>query len=155
MAHGLKLTAEDADDLTVVASCLQDALIAMQDMAYLPAEARFAFVANRFCWEKCCEEGSPETPFERVHTGIHFDNVKSVRVRNLDQKNKDAILSLLTVRAEEGTVDLLFAGGGVIRLEVDGIACRIEDIDEPWPTKWQPNHAEGSGVRGNGNGSMK
>jgi len=150
MVEKLKLAAADADDMTVVASCLQDALIAMEDMAYLPADSRFAFVANRFCWEKCCEEEAPDHPFERVHTGIHFDHVKAVRVRNLDQKKRDAILSLLTVRASEGAVDLVFAGGGVIRLEVETIACRLEDIDEPWPTKWQPHHLDRSDPRGNG-----
>jgi hypothetical protein len=150
MAGGLKLAAADADDLTVFASCLQDALIPLQDMAYLPAERRFAFVANRFCWEKCCEGEAPERPFERVHTGIHFEHVTSVRVRNLDQRRKDAILSLLTVRAGEGVVDLVFAGGGVIRLEVERVACRLEDIDEPWPTQWQPKHSDGAGRRGNG-----
>jgi hypothetical protein len=150
MAGGLKLAATDADDLTVFASCLQDALIPLHDMAYLPAEGRFAFVANRFCWEKCCEERSSAGPFERVHTGIHFDHVTAVKVRNLDQRNKDLVLSLLTMRADDDAVELVFAGGVAVRLEVDRIAGRLEDMDEPWPTQWQPRHPDQPARRGSG-----
>jgi len=148
----LKLAALDADDLTVVASCLQDALVPLHDMAFLPAEGRFAFVANRFRWENCCGELSGKPPFERVHTGINFDNVKAVRVRNLDQRRKETILSLLTFRVGEGVVELVFAGGGVVRLEVDRIACRLSDLDEPWPTKWQPGHVAPAGAARKGGG---
>jgi hypothetical protein len=142
MVDKLKLAALDADDLTVVASCLQDALVPLHDMTFLPAERRFAFVANRFRWENCCGERSGTAPFERVHTGIHFDNVKAVRVRHLDQRRRDTILSLLTFRVAEGVVELVFAGGAVVRLEVERIACRLADLDEPWPTRWQPGHGD-------------
>jgi hypothetical protein len=37
---------------------------------------------------------------------------------------------------------LVFAGGAQIRIETDAIACRIEDIGEPWPTRWRPTHPD-------------
>jgi hypothetical protein len=40
---------------------------------------------------------------------------------------------------------LIFAGGAAIRLEVDGILCHLEDLGEPWPTRWQPAHAAADG----------
>jgi hypothetical protein len=47
----LKLRAEDRDDLAVISACLQDALVAVGDIAYVPEERSFVFVANRFRWE--------------------------------------------------------------------------------------------------------
>jgi hypothetical protein len=33
---GLKLRAEDADDLAVISACLQDAIVPVRDLAYVP-----------------------------------------------------------------------------------------------------------------------
>ena len=43
----LKLIALDAEDLSVVSAHLQDAVLQVGDLAYLPKERRFAAVANR------------------------------------------------------------------------------------------------------------
>ena len=48
---GLRLRAEDSDDLAVISACLQDSLVPVRDLAYLPDEGRFMLVANRFRWE--------------------------------------------------------------------------------------------------------
>src|SRR5207244_12488326 len=48
MAGPLKLRAEDEEDLAVVSAILQDALVPIGEMAYLPEEQRFVLVANRF-----------------------------------------------------------------------------------------------------------
>ena len=47
----LKLIALDEEDLAVVSSHLQDAVVRVGDMAYLPSKKRFAAVLNRFDWE--------------------------------------------------------------------------------------------------------
>ena len=47
----LKLRAHDIEDLRALATCLQDALVPVADLAYLKAEKRFVMVANRFKWE--------------------------------------------------------------------------------------------------------
>src|SRR5436309_7302412 len=52
---GLRLRAEDADDLAVISACLQDALVSVRDLAYDPEARSFVFVANRFP----CEPGAP------------------------------------------------------------------------------------------------
>src|SRR5262245_13661886 len=111
---GLKLRAQDAEDLRVIAACLQDALIPLSDVEYVPANRRFVFVANRFRWENCDETAdmpfipTSATPaddpafaeacssYERVNCAIRFDNVTNVRRRGLDQRNRGQILELLT-----------------------------------------------------------
>src|SRR5260370_7067427 len=61
----LKLRAEDAEDLAVISACLQDALVAVRDLAYAPQERSFLFVANRFRWEnglRPAPAGAPPSP---------------------------------------------------------------------------------------------
>ena len=60
MTAPLKIIARDAEDLAVVSACLQDALIPLNEMRYLPQERRFIMVANRFPWERAAQAG--ETP---------------------------------------------------------------------------------------------
>jgi hypothetical protein len=141
MTQKLKLRAEDSEDIAVIAACLQDALVAIGDMAYLPDEKRFVLVANRFRWEDC-GVGARQGQFSRVHCGMCFDGIARVRQRNIDLKKPGRTLELLTVRAGDGHIDLVFAGGAEIRLEAAAISCHIEDIDEPWPTPFCPSHAE-------------
>jgi hypothetical protein len=138
----LKLRAADAEDLETIAACLQDSVIPMSEMAYRKSERRFALVANRFRWETAAGRNVEGRIYERVHCGVHFENVKAVRVRNLDLNQRSEILSLLTITAGDGVIDLVFSAGGTVRIEVDEISCHLEDFDEPWPTQWQPSHPE-------------
>ncbi len=168
-AAPLKLRAHDAEDLASLAAVLQDALVPLADVVYLKSEKRFVMVANRFMWERGAEdvpalapESRPESKDEgggagadarfeeaeagpryyRVNCAVYFDWVRKVRFRGLDPREKDQILNLLTLEAEPGALLLEFSGGGTIRLEVRGIRCHLEDLGEPWPTRWRPDHAE-------------
>ncbi len=164
-AAPLKLRAHDAEDLRALAACLQDALVPLADVAYLKAEKRFVMVANRFMWERgarpapvpapepveASAEAGADARFDeaeagsisyRVNCAVTFDRVRNVGFRGLDPREKDQILNLLTIELEPGEVRLVFAGGGAIRLEVRDLRCHLEDVGEPWPTHWRPNHAE-------------
>jgi hypothetical protein len=160
-AGPLKLRARDAEDLRALAALLQDALVPLSDIAYLKAQKRFVLVANRFRWELDGAPGeaapAPEAesdarfedaeaqagpPFQRVHCGLCFDRVRNVRVRGIDLKAGDQILNLLTLEAGPGRVTLVFSGGAEVRLEVSQIRCHMEDLGEPWPTRWRPAHTE-------------
>ena len=139
MRRPLRLEADDSEGLTIIAACLQDALVLLGDMAYLPEEKRFVLVANRFIWEEAPEAG--DAPHARVSAGVSFDQVTGVKRRNVDPTRADEILSLLTIHAaDDGGIELIFAGGGAIRLETGGIACHLADLGEPWPTQWRPQH---------------
>lgn len=168
----LKLRAHDIADLRALATCLQDALVPVADLAYLKAEKRFVMVANRFKWEggaptapaPAASEAAPEVApgvvgaerdsdakfeeadggplYQRVNCTVCFDWVRKVHFRGVDLRRKDQLLNLLTLEADPGAVTLLFSGGGAIRLEVSDIRCHLEDLGEPWPTRWRPDHAE-------------
>jgi hypothetical protein len=136
----LKLRAEDAEDLAVISACLQDALVAVRDLAYVPEDRAFLFVANRFRWENGLSPAPGEAGFERTLCGITFSEVAAVSYNGFRRSEDGRILSLLAIRPEDGAVHLEFSGGATIRLEVARILCLAKDLGEPWPTQWQPRH---------------
>lgn len=146
----LKLAALDAEDLDILSAHLQDALIRVGDMRYLPREQRFAFIANRFNWlsaETDAPAGAarPREEYERRRAGVHFERVRAVRAAHLRQDAKDAVLELLAVRFEPGeapggAIVLVFAGGGAIRLEVECVESVLKDLGPAWTTGTCPSH---------------
>ncbi|WP_119461866.1 DUF2948 family protein [Rhodospirillaceae bacterium SYSU D60014] len=164
MSDVLKLRARDKEDFGVIAALLQDALLPISEMAYLPDEKRFVMVLNRYRWEaenpaargavpsepaespsaedaSFEDEAAPSPYFERVHCGVCFDRVLAVRTRGIEQRARDQILELLTAQAEDRSVLLVFAGNAAVRLEVEALHCHLEDLGEAWPTRWRPQHS--------------
>jgi Protein of unknown function (DUF2948) len=141
---GLRLRAEDADDLAVISACLQDALVSVRDLAYDRDARSFVFVANRFRWEAGPEGDAAR--FERTLCGVAFGEVEGVAYRGFNRSEEDRILSLLAIRPNPatsgGTIELDFSGGPAIRLTASAIRCHARDFGDPWPTVWQPDHPE-------------
>src|SRR5271154_6527302 len=130
------LAAQDADDLAVISARLQDAVGRVGDLVWLPKAHRFAALFNRFRWEAAQARQSDNL---RVRAGLHFDGVLSVRSHNVLRGAPDAIVSLLAIRfapkgGEDpgGTIDLVFAGGGAIQLEVECIDAGLSDVGGEW-----------------------
>jgi hypothetical protein len=143
MPDQLKLRAEDAEDLAVISAILQDALVPVADMTYLPDEQRFALVVNRFRWEG--EPDAPRAAHERILTGVCFSHVAGAKLHGFSRRDADRILEVLTLHAADGCVLIEFSGGARLRLEVGRLLCHVEDIGEPWPTRWRPSHPEDRG----------
>ena len=131
----LRLRAEDEEDLAVLSACLQDGLVAVGDMAYEAADNCFRFVANRFRWE--CREATGA----RTLAGITIEGVTGARRRGFDPKSAEAILVLLSLAPAPGCIELVFAGGASVRLDVPDIRVRLQDLGEEWPTRFQPAHS--------------
>ena len=147
--EALKLRAESTDDLRVVAACLQDAIVPVADVEYLAAERAFVLVANRFRWESDGPAAGAEAQYERVLCGVTFDDVGSVRSRNIDRSQPGGFLNLLTIEAASDedagwAIELTFSHNACVRLLADRLSCRLEDFGEPWPTQWRPQHEGGS-----------
>ena len=137
-ADALRLLARDEEDLAVISAILQDALIPVSEMAYLPEERRFALVANRFRWE--APPDRPREKLERRLTGLSIGGVTAVRRRGFNPGDPNRILALLALRWVAGALQLDFAVGASIQLETAEILCHLDDLSEPWPTRWQPRH---------------
>jgi hypothetical protein len=155
MSEPLKLLVIDEDDLAVLATVLQDALVPVQDMSFLAAENRFVLVANRFCWERLpatsldpaadFEHAGSEAagPYERVHCGLTIEHVKKVQTWGFSPTKYDdteKLFEVLTIQTDEGGLNLLFAGGAAVRIETDRLEILVRDVGEPWPTLWRPQH---------------
>ena len=145
----LKLVALDPDDLAIVSAHLQDAIVRVGDLAFLPGERRFALVARRFDWE-----ATPDEPPRRRLTGLHFERVLAARTRGIDRGNADAVLNLLAITFEEtdspsGTATLVFSEGAAIQLDLECIETQMKDLGPVWEAEGRPVHdIEATGERG-------
>ena len=154
----LKLIALDEEDLAVVSSHLQDAVVRVGDLAYLPSQKRFAAVLNRFDWEKARAKGAKD--YRRRRTALRFDRVFGAQLRNLKQGKNDRILSLLAVHFEPddppgGHVTLNFSGDASIQLKVECIEAEMTDLGPEWRTRVKPEHPGGGAEPGAGAGRGK
>lgn len=143
-ANGLRLRAVDADDLNVLAACLQDALVPLSEMAYLADERRFMAAFTRFRRE-CLADPARCDGLTQCLSVLCFDHVDRVRYRGLDPELGRVRLELLTITSEPNAdggalVTLLFAGDMAIQLQVSAIAAKLCDHGEPWPAPAAPVH---------------
>ncbi len=142
----LKLAALDEDDLTVLSAHMQDAVARLGDFSFSPRRGQFALVANRFNWDN--QLGQAKKSGERRRTGLHFNRVLSARSQRIRLGDPDAVVSLLALTftpgtdKPAGTIDLTFAGGGLIRLDVECIEASLEDLGPVWQTPNVPDHGE-------------
>ena len=133
----LGLLSRDVNDLMVVSSMLQDAIVPVIDMAYLENERAFVMAVNRFKWEQPASDAAGE----RIHSGLRFDTVKRVQYRNVDRQARDCFAVILSIAYDDGIVMIHFSGNGALRLEVDELLCALKDFDHSWPTIWRPDHS--------------
>jgi hypothetical protein len=138
----LKLIAFDAEDLEVISATTQDAIVRTAEMGYAKADQRFALLMNRFAWE----DGQKNRSGIRKRAALHFERVTGVKVAGFDPNAPEGTLELLAIRfteteAPSGQVDLSFAGGGTIRLQVEVLEARLADLGAAWAAKAKPEHA--------------
>ena len=143
----LKLIALDEEDLEIVSSHLQDAVVRVGDMAFEPSRKRFVAVVSRFNWEKAVA-GSADQGNERRRTALRFDRVLGAQLKAVKPSQADRVLSLLAVRFEasdhpSGYIVLTFSGGASIRLQVECIEAELTDLGPAWRARSRPQHPGG------------
>lgn len=138
------LGAQDAEDLQILSARLQDAIAHVKDLVWLPNSRRFAGLFNRFKWEEA-ESGGNNA---RVRAGLSIDHVLSAKMHNIRIGEPEAVLSLLAMRFIEngpedpgGTIELVFSGGGAIRLLVECIEAQLADLTGEWAARGRPSHS--------------
>lgn len=141
-AQKLVVAAADAEDLQTISARLQDAVAQVKDLVYLPKSRRFAGLFNRFKWESAGAQSGT-----RVRTGLHVEGVLSAKSYRMRTGNPDAVASLLAIRFEPnggedpgGTIELVFSGGGIIRLAVECIDMELADLSGEWAARGRPIH---------------
>jgi hypothetical protein len=137
----LKLMAEDAEGLGIIASAVQDALVKPQDLKFDPRSRMFGMEINRFQWEAV----GKRMPYFRSRAVLAFAGVQGVKTRGVS-RDVDAVYSLMdlnfTPAAEPpgGAVRLVFSGATQIHLNVECLDVTLADIGPAWPTRRKPDH---------------
>jgi hypothetical protein len=139
----LKLLATSDEDLRVIAAHLQDAIVSIQDIANLEKNRIFLIQLNRFMWEDI--EKGVFRKNKRIRTVLKFDNVLSVRSKNINLKNDKNFLDFLTIECnllpdKSYEIKLIFSGDSVIKIKSEVIDVTLNDQGAPWETKTQPKH---------------
>ncbi|UCI25798.1 DUF2948 family protein [Mesorhizobium sp. B2-8-5] len=139
----LKLIALDEQDLSIVSAHVQDAVIKVSDLEYLPAAKRFVLTMNRFVWE--AKSGLFRQHNERRQSVLHFDRVLGAKTSGIARDKPAGVLSLLAISfiaisKPAGIVELVFSGGGTIMLDVECVEARLADVGGSWEATARPVH---------------
>jgi hypothetical protein len=154
----LKLLALETEDLAIVSAHLQDAVVTIADIAYLPREKRFAALLNRFDWSGAQESDRRQTGsgraagkstqhYTRHRSALRFEGVTAARLKDIDLTDKKRVLNLLAIQFEPdgpaepaGVITLIFAAGAAISLKVECIEAEMRDLGGVWSTRSKPAH---------------
>ena len=132
----MNLNAIDTAELKIIASILQDGLVEVSEVKYLPSIRSFIIMITRFMWE----EKIINKENKRVKAVLVFEDVLSVFSKNIDQMNKSNTLELMTfnyfpTKTKNIEIQLLFKNDAIIKLETEIIKCKLQDQGKPWSVK--------------------
>ena len=132
----MNLNAIDTDELKIIATILQDGLVEVSEVKYLPSIRSFIVMITRFMWE----EKIINKENKRVKAVLVFEDVLSVFSKNIDQMNKSNTLELMTfnyfpTKTKNIEIQLLFKNDAIIKLETEIIKCKLQDQGKPWSIK--------------------
>jgi Protein of unknown function (DUF2948) len=138
----VKFVALDQEDLAVVSTHLQDALVKVCDVLWRPQEKRLVIALDRFDW---LSAECTKSELRRCRAALRFERVNCCKCRSVNPHGKDAVLNLLAVEFAEtdspaGVVTLTFSGGGALRLEVECLEVELADLGPSWPAPERPVH---------------
>ena len=143
----LNLGAQDAEDLQVISSLTQDAVLTVDDLRWNRAERQLVFLLKRFRWEDVELAKQQGRDPERVKSLLVIQNATGLASQGIDRKQADVVLSLMSLEfsgAEDGVGDLIltFSGDGALKVQVDGLDVALRDVTRPYvaPSKQVPNH---------------
>jgi len=143
----LRLVAQDAEDLKVISTLLQDAVLPLTELAFDARRRRFALLLNRFRWEDRAEAERVGRAYERVRSLLVVEDVRKVQTMGFVRADKELVLSLLSMSFEPaedgaGRLTLTLAGDGAIALDVEALEIRLDDVTRPYraPSGKVPGH---------------
>ena len=143
----LNLFAQDGDDLGVISALVQDSVLPVTEMTWDRKARRFALLLNRFRWEDRAAAEAAKRPVERVRSLLVVDDVLAVKTQGIDRRDRDTVLSLLSLAWEPGAdgtgrLVLPLAGDGAVAVEVEALDVSLRDVTRPYraPSGKVPSH---------------
>jgi hypothetical protein len=122
-----KIIATDNEGLQMVSACSAGAKVRVSDIKYLAKNKVFLLSIERTKIETDQDD-------KKINSICRFDFVDKVKSKNIDQKNKDLVLDLITFdylkNKDDYEINLIFNNNAHISLTIEAIEVRLEDQNE-------------------------
>ena len=118
-----KVIAQSPDDLQIISAICADSKVKISDIKYLPSTKIFLLSVLRE--DKETDSSKP------INSIIKFEFINSSKSKNIDQKNPNLSLELLTIdifkKEQNFEIIMLFSKNRIITLSAEVIEVTLED----------------------------
>ena len=119
-----KIIAHSAEDLKLISACCSEGKVKISEIKYLPKNKIFLLFIDRLVKEE-------ENNKDRVNSIIKFEYVYSSKSKNINQKNMDLTIELISIdlfkKDQNYEIILFFSNNGFITLNSEIIDAVLED----------------------------
>ena len=119
-----KIIAQSPEDLNVISACCSEGRVNIKDVKYLASNKIFLMSILRLSKEE-------ENKNKPINSIIKFEFINSSKSKNIDQKNPNLSLELLTIdifkKEQNFEIIMLFSKNRIITLSAEIIEVTLED----------------------------
>ena len=119
-----KIIAQTPEDLHIISACCSEGKVNIRDIKYLASNKIFLISIARFSKEE-------ENKNKLINSIIKFEFINSSKSKNIDQKDINLILELVTIdifkKEENFEITMLFSKNRIITLAAEVIEVTLED----------------------------
>ena len=119
-----KIIAQSPEDLQIISACCSEGKVNIDDIKYLASNKIFLISISRFSKEE-------ENKNKLINSIIKFEFINSSKSKNIQQKDANIILELLTIdifkKEENFEITMLFSKNRIITLAAEVIEVTLED----------------------------
>ena len=119
-----KIIAQSPEDLNVISACCSEGRVNIKDVKYLASNKIFLMSILRLSKEE-------ENKNKQINSIIKFEFINSSKSKNIDQKDPNLALELLTIdifkKEQNFEIIMLFSKNRIITLSAEVIEVTLED----------------------------
>ena len=119
-----KIIAHSPEDLSVISACCSEGRVNIKDVKYLASNKIFLMSILRLSKEE-------ENKNKQINSFIKFEFINSSKSKNIDQKDSNLSLELLTIdifkKEQNFEIIMLFSKNRIITLSAEVIEVTLED----------------------------
>ena len=119
-----KIIAQSPEDLNFISACCSEGRVNIKDVKYLSSSKIFLMSISRLSKEE-------ENKNNLINSVIKFEFINSSKSKNIDQKDLNLSLELLTIdilkKEENFEIIMLFSKNRIITLSAEVIEVTLED----------------------------
>ena len=119
-----KIIAQSPEDLNVISACCSEGRVNIKDVKYLASNKIFLMSILRYSKEE-------ENKNKEINSIIKFEFINSSKSKNIDQKDPNLTLELLTIdifkKEQNFEIIMLFSKNRSITLSAEVIEVTLED----------------------------